>query len=317
MSLHKPLISIILPCYNEEKNIKYSYKCVMETLRNMEVRYELIYVDDGSSDATILEIQELQKHDNNVVLIEFARNFGKEIATSAGINNCIGDACIIVDVDMQYPIELLPDFVEKWQGGADVVVGVRKKKKTHNLVEILGSKAFYIISKFISEVDIMPGALDFRLIDRKVIAEFNKFNEQKRMTRAIIDWLGFKREYISYEDKFRLYGQPSYTFHKRVKLAFDTFIGTSLVPLKVAGWLGLTISTISGFLGLALLLEKYIFNDIWNWGVTGSASVGLLNLFLTGVLLMGLGMLAIYIGNIHTQVLGRPLYIIRKTYNKK
>ena len=308
------ILSLIVPCYNEEKNIQYAYSEIIRVCTTHQINYEIVFVDDGSKDNTILEIEQLQKTDKNITLIEFSRNFGKEMATSAGINECKGDGCIIVDADMQYPIDALPEFVAKWNAGADVVVGVRDKKKTKNIIEILGSYFFYKISAVITEVDIIPGALDFRLIDRKVINEFKRFQEKGRMTRVLVDWLGFKREYVSYKEIPRKYGVPAYSFNKRLALAINTFIATSLVPLKMAWWLGLIITTISGSLGVFVIVIKYILNDPFGWGITGSASVGLLNLFLTGIMLMGLGVIAVYIGTIHTEMLGRPMYIIR---NKK
>ncbi len=313
----KQKLSLLLPCYNEEANISFAYSEIMKVIKKMKIDYELVFIDDGSKDNTVLEIEQLQKKDKNVILIEFARNFGKEMATSAGINNCTGDGAIIVDVDMQYPIEKLPEFVEKWQQGADVVIGIRDKKKTNNLIEILGSKAFYHVCGLISEIEIKSGALDYRLIDRIVMDEFKRFTEHGRMTRALIDWLGFKQDFVSYEEKPRQFGEPAYSFVKRVQLALNTFIGTSLVPLKLAGWLGLIISTISGILGVVVVVNKYLLDDAWGWQVTGSASVGILNTFLTGIILMGLGLIAIYICHIHTEILNRPMYIIRQISKKK
>lgn len=317
MPTRKQKLSLILPCYNEEANISFAYCEIMNTLKSIDIEYELVFVDDGSIDNTILEIENLQKNDRNILLIEFARNFGKEMATSAGINNCTGDGAIIVDVDMQYPIEKLPEFIAKWRAGADVVVGIRDKKKTNNLIEIIGSKTFYKVCDIISEIEIKSGALDYRLIDRKVIDEFKRFTEHGRMTRALIDWLGFQRDYVSYQEKPRQFGEPAYSFVKRCKLAFNTFIGTSLVPLKIAGWLGLIISLISGILGVVVIVQKYILDDLWGWQITGSASVGILNIFLTGVMLMGMGLMAIYVGHIHCEILNRPMYVIRHMSKKK
>jgi polyisoprenyl-phosphate glycosyltransferase len=306
------ILSLIVPCYNEEQNIQYAYSEIVRVCTQHNINYEILFVDDGSIDNTILEIEALQKKDKGITLIEFSRNFGKEMATSAGINECKGDGCIIVDADMQYPIDAIPEFVEKWHAGADVVVGIRDKKKTNNLIERLGSFMFYKISAVITEVDIIPGALDFRLMDRKVINEFKRFNERGRMTRVLVDWLGFKREYVSYKENSRKFGVPAYSFAKRLSLAINTFIATSLVPLKMAWWLGLMITSISGLVGVFVITVKYILNDPWDWNITGSASVGLFNLFLTGIILMGLGVIAVYIGTMHTEILDRPIYIIRR-----
>ncbi len=313
-------LSVIIPCYNEEDNISHFYDAFLQAWsdpRLSKLDFELVFVDDGSKDGTVEELQKLIDRDSKVRLIEFSRNFGKEVALSAGVENCIGDAAIFVDADLQYPIDRIPDFVEKWLLGADVVVGIRDKKKTNNLIEKLGSNMFYRIINSISDTEIMPGALDFRLIDRVVIDEYNRFSERGRMTRALIDWLGFKRDYIKYEELPRLHGEPAYSFSKRVKLALSTFISQSLLPLKLAGYLGFLIFVISGLLGLFVIVQSYILRDPLGLRISGSASLGILNSFMVSIILMCLGLIALYIANIHTEVANRPLYVVRKIYQNK
>jgi len=312
-------LSVIIPCYNEEVNISHFYKAFMTAWsdpRLSKLDYELVFIDDGSRDQTVAELQKLIAQDSKVKLIEFSRNFGKEVALSAGVENCIGDGAIFVDADLQYPIDRVPDFVEKWLSGADVVVGIRDKKKTNNLIEKFGSSMFYKIINSISDTKIIPGALDFRLIDRVVIDEYNRFSERGRMTRALIDWLGFKRDYIHYQELPRLYGEPAYSFSKRVKLALSTFVSQSLLPLKLAGYLGLLIFIISGLLGIFIIVQSYILGDPLNLRISGSASLGILNSFMVSIILMCLGLIALYIANIHTEVANRPLYVVRKIYQK-
>ena len=314
------ILSVIIPCYNEESNISHFYKAFCESWKNPKldkVDYELIFVDDGSRDTTVTEVQKLIEIDPKVKLIEFSRNFGKEVALSAGVENCVGDACIFVDADLQYPIDRIPDFVEKWLAGADVIIGIRDKKKTNNIIEKLGSIAFYKIINSISETKILPGALDFRLIDRVVIDEYNRFSERGRMTRALIDWLGFKRDFIHYQELPRLHGEPAYSFNKRVKLALSTFISQSLLPLKLAGYLGLFIFIISSILGVFIIIQSYILRDPLGLKISGSAALGVLNSFLVSIILMCLGLIALYIANIHTEVANRPLYVIRKIHREK
>lgn len=310
----KKIISLILPCYNEEKNIQFAYSEIKRiwTQLNDHYNYEIIFVDDGSKDNTVKEIEEIMKVDSNIKLLEFSRNFGKEIAMTAGFNHCTGDAAIVLDVDMQYPIEKLPEFVSKWENGAEVVVGVRDKKKTKNIIEILGSKLFYYITNIISDIQIKPGALDYRLIDRIVINEFNRFTERGRMTRALIDWLGYKRDYVHYVEKPRQFGEPAFNFNKRLILAFNTFIVTSLVPLRLAGMTGVVITIISGLFGIFVILQKYILNGAWGMNFSGPFLVGVLNMFFTGIIMSSLGLIALYIENMHIELLNRPLYVLRK-----
>lgn len=312
----KTLISLIIPCFNEESNVKHVYRAIADLwkipdLKNYDL--EIVFVDDGSTDDTVWEIERLVNRDKRVRLLEFSRNFGKEIATTAGINHCKGDACMIVDADLQYPIEKIPEFITKWRKGAKVVIGIRDKKRTDNLIDRLGSFLFYKIINKISETKVIPGALDFRLIDREVIDIFNKLTERGRMTRALIDWLGFKRDFVHYQERPRLYGKPSYSFLKRVTLALNTFVGLSLFPLKLAGYLGVLIIIISGLVGFFSLINQFIFaNSISSIRFSGTFLIGLLLLFLNGITLSCLGLISLYIANIHTEVSNRPLYVLKK-----
>jgi polyisoprenyl-phosphate glycosyltransferase len=314
MPTKQKLISLIIPCYNEEENISVLYKEIQKFSKVLHKKYslEILFIDDGSKDNTILEIKKIKSKNQKIKLIEFSRNFGKEIATTAGINNCSGDSCVIVDADLQYPIEILSNFIQLWENGVEVVIGIRNKKQTNNIIEKIGSRLFYFLTSFISQIDIKKGALDFRLIDRKVIEEFNKFTEHGRMTRALIDWLGFKRDYIYYDEKPRKFGNSSFSFLRRFQLAFNTLVVTSLLPLRIAGLLGLFISTVAAITGIYVVLQKYILETNWGLSITGSASLGIFNLFLTGLLLICIGLIALYIEFIHIETLNRPLYTIRK-----
>ena len=317
----KPIISVIIPCFNEEENINDCYLELKKVWKKLPLYdYELVFVDDGSSDWTVLEITKIQIQDPNVKLIEFSRNFGKEIAISAGFDYCLGECAIVVDADLQYPVAKIPEFVELWETGSEVVIGVRDKKQTNNLIEKIGSSLFYSIMSKIGEGEILPGALDFRLIDREVIDHFNRFTERSRMARALVDWLGFDRSFVNYKEKPRNKGTASYSLMKRVKLAFNSFILHSLFPLKFAGYLGIIITLFSGILGFLAFLNQYVAVIFPVLFFSGTALLGILNLFLIGVVLICLGLIALYIANIHTEVVNRPLYIVKtnrvKTQNR-
>lgn len=313
-------ILIIIPAHNEEKNIVPLYEKLGAALKMLEGRFEfkMLYVNDGSVDNTIGEIEKLAQKDARVKYIDFSRNFGKEIATTAGINACTQDACILLDADLQHPIEKIPEFVEKWEQGFEVVIGVRKESKSDSFLKKTGSFLFYKIMTGISEVDIIPGATDFRLIDKIVVQEFNRFSETNRMTRALIDWLGFKRTYVYFEANERLHGTASYSLWKLFKLAINGLISLSLVPLKIAGYLGIFISVTSGVLGFYNLLGKYIFynkkHPLFDFSRTFSDSenLAILIVFLVGILLVSIGLLAIYVASIHSEVIRRPLYVVRQ-----
>jgi dolichol-phosphate mannosyltransferase len=307
-------LSIIVPAHNEEANIHPLYEKICEVMKPLSDTYaaEIIFVNDGSTDGTAAEIGKLSARDPRVILLDFSRNFGKEVATTAGLHHCAGDAAIMIDADLQHPPVLIPDFIAKWEEGFDVVVGIREKSRSDTWIKVAGSKLFYRILDRITETKITPNATDFRLLDRAVIDEFNRFTEINRMTRGLIDWLGFRRAYIHFHADERLHGTASYGFWKLVKLALNSFVSLSLFPLKLAGSLGIFITFLSGISGLYILLGKYVFR--WHFALTFSdaENLAIFIVFLVGILLMSIGLLSLYIANIHEEIIGRPLYIVRK-----
>lgn len=306
------LISIIIPVYNEEKNIPLFYERIQAILNSSSYLWELVFINDGSRDKSFDELEKISREDGRVRVIDFSRNFGKEVAVTAGINQCAGNACVILDADLQHPIEKIPEFIEKWEKGAEVVIGVRKKNKGEGLVKKIGSYFFYKMINRISDMEIITRATDFRLLDRVVIDEFNKLTEKNRMTRALIDWLGFHREYIYFEANERIHGAPSYSFLKLMRLAFNSMISFSFFPLRLAGYLGIAITIISALLGIFMFITNYVTRSL---NFSGSAILAVIILFLIGIVLICLGFIALYIANIHTEVSGRPMYIIRKAKN--
>lgn len=310
------VISIIIPVFNEEKNISLIYKELVGVFHGLKGAYEaeFLFINDGSKDESSQIIEELAKTDKRVKYMEFSRNFGKEIAVSAGFRFAKGNAVIMIDADLQHPPKLIPGFIEKWEKGSEIVIGIRSKNNGTTLTKKLGSKLFYNIIKRISGVEIISNATDFRLLDRIVVDELNNFTERNRMTRSLIDWLGFKRDYIHFEADSRINGNAGYSIGKLFRLAMDSIISLSLFPLKLAGYLGSFITIISGLLGLFIFIEKYIFKDPWQMHFSGSAILAVIILFLVGVILICLGLIALYIAHIHGEVLNRPMYVVR---NKK
>lgn len=311
------LISIIIPVHNEKENIPLIYQAIIAQFQKLgeNFDYEIIFVDDGSTDSGSTLLEGMSQTDEKMKYIQFSRNFGKEIATTAGINHANGDAAIIIDADLQHPPELIPEFIAKWQQGADTVIGVRKKNKGENLLKKMASTAFYDIINFIGEIKIVPKSTDYRLINRKIIDEFNRFTEHSRITRGLLDWLGFKKDYIYFETQKRLNGKASYSRRKLFKLAMSAFITHSLFPLKLAGYLGIVIILFSGPLGAFIFVDKYILGDHTGWNFSGPAILGVLILFLVGIILINLGLIALYIANIQGEVLNRPIYVTRKKKN--
>jgi len=306
------LISIIVPSYNEEGAIPLVYAELKKVLDKTDYDYEIIFIDDGSTDNSPKILEDLAEKDRRFKYIQFSRNFGKEVATSAGINNAKGEAAIILDADLQHPPKLIPEFLKKWKEGADIVIGVRNKNKSDNAIKKIGSFFFYKIINLISDTQIVPQSTNFRLLDKTVIQEFNKLTERNRITRGLIDWLGFKREYIYFDADERSVGKASYSTFKLIKLALSTMITHSFFPLKLAGYLGIIIILFSSPLGLFIFIEKYLLKNPWGLSISGSAILAVIILFLIGIVLVCLGLMALYIANIQSEVMNRPLYVTRR-----
>ncbi len=311
----KPLISIVVPMWNEAESLPFLYKSLTTVTKRLAkregYRFEYIFVDDGSTDNSVEIITALARQSSEVRIIEFSRNFGKEIAVTAGIHAAQGDAVIMLDADLQHPVELLPEFLQKWRAGAEVVVGVRRHYGRQSVWKRFTSWLFYKSLAKISHTVIVPGATDYRLIDKQVVAAFNQLSEHNRMTRGLIDWLGFRREYIYFTPEPRHYGQAGYSFNKLLGLAVNSFVSLSLFPLRLAGYLGIFITATAGLGGLFIVVEDFMLDDPLNLKFSGPAMLAVLNMFWIGIVLSALGLVALYIASIHTEVINRPLYITR------
>jgi len=304
-------ISIVIPVYNEAANLQPLYAALSKTLVALPFNFEVLFVDDGSKDQSAAVLCELAEQYSNVHLLQFARNFGKEAAVSAGLHAAKGDAVVIMDADMQMPPSLLGEFIAKWEAGAEVVVGVFASRNMQ-FIRRVGAKVFYRIMQQIAHTKITPHATDYRLLDREVVDTFNSLPERNRITRGLIDWLGFERAYVYFEQAPRLHGEPTYSFSKLVTLAMNSFTSYSLFPLRLAGYLGIIILLLSSVGGAFLWIETFIFNDPFRWGVSGTAFLAVMLLFLVGVVLACLGLISLYIAHIHAEVIDRPLYIVRR-----
>lgn len=306
-------ISIVIPAYNEEQNVDEVYAQIIKVLTKKVIDdFEIIFVNDGSTDRTLEKLHHLAKSDKRVKIINFTRNFGKEIATSAGIHAAKCNAVIMVDADGQFPVELIPQFIKKWKDGANIVTGIRRLNQKEGFIKKFGSRMFYALINKMTESKITPQATDFRLFDKNVKKEFMKFGEKSRITRGLIDWTGFKEEFIEFEANERLSGAASYNITKLFKLAMNSFISLSLTPLYFSGYAGLLITFLSLLVGVFIIIEQIILNDPMNLNITGTAMLGVLMLFFLGVILISQGLLALYISHIHIETKNRPLYIIDK-----
>jgi glycosyltransferase involved in cell wall biosynthesis len=302
-----------VPCYNERDNLEPFYQEVTQTLSEVPYDYEILFVDDGSTDGTIKHLRQVAHEDPHVKPIELVRNFGKEIAITAGLHEARGEAAIIMDADLQHPPDLIPEFLHKWERLAEVVVGVRLPTKKHtSMPKRMFSRMFYGLLRRISKTPITPNATDFRLLDRIVIDEFNRFTEHNRLTRGLVDWLGFTRSFVYFHPPARLNGKARYSYRKLFDLAVTSFVSMSLFPLKLGGYIGMIITIVSGALGVFIFIEKYLMHDPWHLNFSGPAILATLNMFLVGLVLVGQGLMALYVASIYGEVVNRPLYVVRR-----
>ena len=309
------MLSIVTPVYNEESGVrKFLDRQLMPELKKLKYKIEVIIVDDGSTDKSIgvIEGSDIKKK-LDVKVISFARNFGKEIALSAGLNYAKGDAVIMIDSDGQHPVEAICEMVERWKKGALIVTAVRKHNTTKHR---LGSKLYYAMMRMLGNKNLVVGAMDFRLVDRSVVDEFNKFTERTRLTRGLVDWLGFPQEYIVVKTKGRLGGKPSYNFGMLMKLAGDSLASSSRTPLLIFGWIGAFITVVSLILGLFILIQQYIMGDPLKLDWSGAVAMSVFVSFLVGLVLISQSMTALYISQIHVESKGRPLYVIDQRKSK-
>jgi glycosyltransferase involved in cell wall biosynthesis len=317
MSNVRPLISIVVPCFNEQENVGSFYKSLSSVLsRDRDHRFELIYINDGSSDDSLSLLKKLAAKDNSIRIINLSRNFGKEIALSAGIELARGDAIVIIDGDGQHPPKLIPELIKRWQKGAQVVVGVRESNANEGFAKKFGSWLFYRLLNKVSGLYVVPNSTDFRLIDKTVRDEFVKLTERNRNARGLIDWLGFKREFVKFDAAPRMAGEAGYSLSKLMGLALNSFVSLSLKPLYFSFYVGLVILPLSILLGIFSVTEMLI-GDPLHLRITGSAYLMILTLFLVGLVLIAQGIAALYLSHIHSETQNRPLYIIDKKNSRR
>ena len=305
------MISVVVPVYNEEAGVqKFLDNELMPILKELPEKCEVIIVDDGSDDKTIVKIQNSEICQKFPVrIIAFMRNFGKEVALTAGIKASRGDAIIMIDADGQHPAKEITKMVEKWNQGAKVVTAVRKHNTTKHR---MASKCYYLLMRLMGNKNIVVGAMDFRLIDRVVADEFNRFTEHNRIARGLIDWLGFPQEYIKVKIKSRTDGKPSYNYKKLMALAGDSLVSMSRTPLMIFGYIGMFITVFSLIFGLFILIQQYILGDPMGLDWSGAVAVSVFVAFLVGLVLVSQSLTALYISQTHIEAKNRPLYIIDK-----
>ena len=303
-----PRYSIIAPCFNEEGVLHELHRRISQVMDQTGEPWELVLVNDGSHDRTLAVMRELHASDPRIKVVDFARNFGHQIAVTAGLDYAQGDAVIVIDADLQDPPEVILQMINRWKEGYEVVYAVRTERKGETWFKEFTAKLFYRIIYRITDVDIPLDTGDFRLMDRKVVDAMKHMKERHRFIRGMTSWIGFQQTGVHYARAERFAGETHYPIRKMLKFALDAITGFSYAPLQIATYLGFTIAGLSAVAAIAVILAR-LFGEA---AFYGQATTLVAVLFLGGVQLITLGIIGEYLGRIYDEVKGRPLYIVRE-----
>jgi len=310
MAVKKCTISIVAPAYNESNNIQPFYENIISVLEILGKPFEIIFINDGSRDNTLEILIGLHKKDKRVKVINLSRNFGKEIATTCGLDFSTGDAVIPIDTDLQDPPELIPELYKKWLEGYDVVYATRSKRKGETFLKKWTAGLFYKIINIFTKIDIPENTGDFRLLDRKVVDALKTLKEQHRFMKGLFSWVGFKQTGIMYDREPRFKGKTKWNYWKLFNFAIEGITSFSYTPLKFASFFGTLISIFSFFYAVFIIIKTLILGI----DTPGYASTTVIILFLGGVQLLSIGIIGEYIGRIYNESKNRTLYFTRDVY---
>ncbi len=302
-------LSVVVPCFNEEEVVRETHRRLVGALAGISnLDFEIVYVDDGSRDSTLDILRELRTADSHVRVIALSRNFGHQIALTAGLAEAAGDAVAVIDADLQDPPEVIPEMVARWRQGVDVVYGVRDEREDETAFKRWTAKAFYRLLNRVADISIPLDTGDFRLMDRRVVDAFLNMPERDRLVRGMVAWIGFRQEPVHYRRAPRLAGKTKYPLRKMLRLATDGILSFSLAPLHLATWLGFLVAGLA-LSGIIYALFLRLTTDLW---VSGWTLLFIAILFLGGVQLMLVGVLGEYLGRVYAEVKRRPLYLVRE-----
>jgi len=302
-----PVFSVVAPVFNEEETLPHFYERLAAVMDQLGQPWELVLINDGSQDASYTVMRALHDRDPRVTAVDFSRNFGHQIAISAGLDQATGQAVIIIDSDLQDPPEVIPNLIARWQAGAEVVYAQRRKRTGETRFKLLTAKAFYRLIGHITAVDIPRDTGDFRLLDRNVVNALVVMREHHRFMRGLSAWVGFRQEAVPYDRQERFAGITKYPLAKMVRFSVDAITSFSHVPLQLATSFGFVLAGLS----LVGILVAVVLR-ITHGAIVGQASTLILVLFLGGVQLIFLGVIGEYLGRIYDEVRARPLYVVRE-----
>ena len=306
-----PLFSVVVPVYNEEACVSEMVSRLKSVFGAANKRWELIFVDDGSGDQTLARVRELARNDEHVQYLSFSRNFGHQLALTAGIDNAYGDAVITLDGDLQHPPELIPTLIERWMQGYDVVYTVRVSNRGHPVKEFV-SKLYYWLLRKLTGVDVASGGADFRLLDRKVADALRACRERNIFVRGLVPWLGFSRFAVPYDAAERFGGETKYVTRRMLRFALDGVLSFSIIPLRLIAWLGALTVSLGVLYGVYTLCMR-LFTD---HTASGWTSLMVVILVFSGTQLLSLGILSEYVGRIYEEVKQRPRYVVGATSSR-
>ena len=301
-------LSIIVPCFNEQESIPLFYEELIKVLKKMDITYEIIFIDDGSKDATLQKMKELSERDSNVVYLSFSKNFGKEAAMYAGFVNARGRYVAVMDADLQDPPALLPKMLEKVESGAyDSVATRRVSRKGEPRIRSFFARRFYQLINKISDADIVDGARDYRLMKREMVEAIVAMEEYNRFSKGIYGWIGFKTYWLAYENVERVAGESKWSFWKLFRYAIEGFINFSKAPLEIVSWTGIGMTFVSVLVLIFIVLRRLLFGD----PVAGWASLICVIIFVGGIQMFSIGIMGQYISRMYMETKKKtPLYCV-------
>ncbi|MDX6423442.1 MAG: polyisoprenyl-phosphate glycosyltransferase [Gaiellaceae bacterium] len=301
--------SFVIPVFNERETLPELHRRLSEVIETLDGEAELLFVDDCSFDGSYELLGELGREDPRIRVIRFARNFGHQVAITAGLDHAAGDAVVVMDADLQDPPEVIPDLIARWEEGYEVVYAVRERRSGESWLKRSTASWFYRVLRRIAHVEMPLDAGDFRLVDRRAVDAFRSMRERARYVRGMFSWVGFRQIGVPYSRSERFAGEPKYSYRKSLTLAVDGLVSFSSAPLRAALVAGFAFSTLAFALGVFAVVAKIAGAFV----VPGWASILVVVSFLGGVQLTVIGMLGLYVGRIYEEVKARPIYIVRET----
>lgn len=308
LNLSNSLISIVVPAYNEQDVLAEFYHRLSDVLAKLEQHFEIIFINDGSTDETLPLLQQLRQQDPRIAIIDLSRNFGKEIALTAGLHKTNSDAVVVIDADLQDPPELIPELIREWQSGYDAVYAQRKQRTGESFVKKSTAHLFYRTMRLIGHLDLPMDTGDYRILSRRAVQALNTCQERNRFMKGLFAWIGFKQKAVQYERDVRYAGTTKWSYWRLWNFALDGITSFTTAPLRVATYIGLFTALAAFGYGLLIIIRTLIFGN----PVPGYPSLIVIVLFLGGIQMMAIGVLGEYIGRIFGETKQRPLYFINE-----